>query len=81
MPVGGISDSTDENTINATLAELLGAEPAIRDNDGKSRFHVNKTALRALFANRGLHWGSTEQDIERYSYKPLYIFILYYISY
>ena len=81
VPVGGISDSTDDNTINATLAELLGAEPAIRDNGGKSRFHVKKTALRALFANRGLHWGSTEQDIERYSYKPLYIFILYCISY
>ncbi|XP_078158210.1 serine/threonine-protein phosphatase 7 long form homolog [Carex rostrata] len=67
VPVGGISYSTDDNTINATLAELLGAEPAIRDNGGKSRFHVKKTALRALFANRGLHWGSTEQDIERYT--------------
>jgi hypothetical protein len=51
VPVGGISDSTDENTINANLVELLGAEPDIRDNGGKSRFHVKKIALRALFAN------------------------------
>ena len=67
VPVGGISDPTDEDTINGRLIDLLGAERDIRDNGGRSRFHVKKMALRALFANRGLHWRSTVQDIERYS--------------
>jgi hypothetical protein len=75
VPVGGISDPTDEGTINGMLADLLGAEPNIRDNGGRSKYCMKKTALRDLFANRGLHWHSTEQEIQRYSYKPLYVYL------
>ena len=72
VPVGGISDPTEveERTINARLAELLGAQSSIRDNGGKSRYALKRTKLRTLFQG-GLHWGSTQLKIERYSYKLL----------
>ncbi|XP_078181412.1 serine/threonine-protein phosphatase 7 long form homolog [Carex rostrata] len=68
VPVGGISDPTEaeERTINARLAELLGAQPSIRDNGGKSRYALKMTKLRTLF-RAGLHWGSTQLEIERYT--------------
>ena len=74
VPVGGISDPTsNNNTINYMLEELLGAEPDIRDNGGKSKYCLDKTKLQAMFA-RGLGRHSTQLEIERYSYK---LFVLH----
>ena len=75
MPIGGISDPTDPDdiTINYMLAELLGAEPNVRGNEGKSKYCLDKTKLRAMFA-RGLGRDSTQLEIERYSYK---LFVLH----
>ena len=67
-PVGGISDPTDEYTINARLEELLGADPEIRDNGGRSKYCLNKKQLRTMFA-AGIDWASTPCDVQRYSYK------------
>ena len=52
--------------INDRLAELLGAEGDIRDYNGKSRYAIKKTKLRALFAG-GLDRHATELEIQRYS--------------
>ena len=75
VPVGGISDPTDpdDTTINYMLAELLGAEPDIRSNGGKSKYCLDKAKLRAMFA-RGLGSDSTPIEIQRYSYK---LFVLH----
>jgi hypothetical protein len=75
VPVGGISDPTDSEDImiNYMLAELLGAEPDIRSNGGTSKYCIDKTKLRAMFA-RGLGRDSTQLEIERYSYK---LFVLH----
>ena len=75
VPVGGVSDPTDSDDIliNYMLAELLGAEPDIRSNEGRSKYSLDKTKLRAMFA-RGLGRDSTQLEIQRYSYK---LFVLH----
>ena len=66
VPVGGISDPTDEDTINARLDELLGATPDIRDNGGRSKYCLNRKMLRDMFA-AGIDYGSTPVEVQRYS--------------
>ena len=68
VPVGGISDPTDEYTINVRLDELLGAEPDVRDNGGRSKYCLNRKKLRTMFA-AGIDYASTPGEVQRYSYK------------
>jgi len=66
VPVGGISDPTDEDTINARLDELLGATPDIRDNGGRSKYCLSRKMMRDMFA-AGIDYASTPVAVQRYS--------------
>ena len=64
VPVGGTSDPTSEDMINARLEELLGATPDIRDNGGRSKYSLNSKKLRTMFA-AGIDYASTAGDVQR----------------
>jgi len=79
VPVGGISDPSDEYTINGRLEELLGATPDIRDNGGRSKYCLNRKMMRDMFA-AGLDYGSSPAEIQRYSYKTI-LNTFFFVSY